>query len=96
MRRAIEKYGLDAFEKTVLFVFDNTEEMFEKEAERRYSKCRDCSQPILWFKTRNDKNVPVDVDSVDEADYFDNDNKLLDKSVHVVHWDSCSNNPRKK
>lgn len=33
LKKAITKYGVEAFEKEVLFVFDNPEEMFEKEAE---------------------------------------------------------------
>jgi hypothetical protein len=33
LRRAIEKYGLDNFKKEILFVFDNPEDMFAKEAE---------------------------------------------------------------
>lgn len=33
LQRAITKYGKEAFEKEVLFVFDNPEDMFAKEAE---------------------------------------------------------------
>lgn len=33
LQRAITKYGLDNFKKEVLFVFDNPEDMFAKEAE---------------------------------------------------------------
>ena len=33
LKRAIEKHGIDNFEKEILFVFDNPEEMFAKEAE---------------------------------------------------------------
>jgi group I intron endonuclease len=33
LKRAIEKYGVDNFKKEILFVFDNPEDMFAKEAE---------------------------------------------------------------
>jgi group I intron endonuclease len=33
LKRAIEKYGLDNFKKEILYVFDNPEDMFAKEAE---------------------------------------------------------------
>lgn len=33
LKRAIEKHGIDKFEKEILFVYDNPEEMFAKEAE---------------------------------------------------------------
>ena len=33
LKRAINKHGLDNFEKEILFIFDNSEEMFAKEAE---------------------------------------------------------------
>lgn len=33
LNRAIAKHGLDNFEKTILFIFDNAEEMFAKEKE---------------------------------------------------------------
>lgn len=33
IQRAIEKYGVDSFNKEVLFIFDNEEDMFRKEKE---------------------------------------------------------------
>ena len=33
LKRAIEKYGIENFEKEILFVFDNAKEMYDKEAE---------------------------------------------------------------
>jgi group I intron endonuclease len=33
LKRAIEKYGVESFNKEILFVFDNPKEMFAKEAE---------------------------------------------------------------
>lgn len=33
LKRAIEKYGIENFKKEILFIFDNPEEMFAKEAE---------------------------------------------------------------
>ena len=33
LKRAINKHGLENFEKEILFVFDSPEEMFDKEAE---------------------------------------------------------------
>jgi hypothetical protein len=33
LKRAIEKYGVESFEKTILFIFETSEEMYNKEAE---------------------------------------------------------------
>lgn len=33
LKKAIKKYGISSFEKTVLFCYDNSDEMFAKEAE---------------------------------------------------------------
>ena len=33
LKHAIEKHGIENFKKEILFVFDNAEEMFAKEAE---------------------------------------------------------------
>ena len=33
IKRAIEKYGIDAFQKEILYVYDNPDDMFAKEAE---------------------------------------------------------------
>ena len=33
LKRAIEKYGLDKFTKEILYVYDNAQEMYQKEGE---------------------------------------------------------------
>jgi hypothetical protein len=53
--------------------------------EKRITRCRsdDCRARIIWLKTRDGKNMPVDADSVEpEDDEFDPDK-------HESHFASC-------
>lgn len=44
--------------------------------------CRECGMPIIWLKTRNQKNIPVDPINVDDFDVFD-------REKHTCHFDTC-------
>ena len=48
------------------------------------SKCRSCSAPILWMKTKNNKNIPVDWDAG-----FVDDTEFSIPAGHVSHFSSC-------
>lgn len=53
--------------------------------ERRITRCRSCNKQIVFLKTRNGKNMPVDADSVEPED------DELDLSRHVSHFRTCPN-----
>lgn len=56
----------------------------------RQARCRSCSAPIVWMKTINDKNIPVDPDGIDEADLeWRGDHPLFDQKEHVSHFATC-------
>lgn len=51
--------------------------------ERRIVRCRSCRAQIIWFKTDNGRNMPVDADTVDPED------QELDLDVHKSHFATC-------
>ncbi len=53
--------------------------------ERRITRCSSCRAKIIWFKTRNGKNMPVDADTVEA------DDDELDLSRHISHFATCPN-----
>lgn len=53
------------------------------------SNCRSCTQPILWFKTRNNKNVPVDVTEQAQADHAAK--VVFNPKEHTAHFETCPN-----
>ena len=58
------------------------------------AKCRSCDAAIVWMITRNGKNIPVDVDSVDECDleWGDDDKPGFERAAgHVAHFETCPN-----
>lgn len=60
--------------------------------ESKVSLCRSCDAEIVWMKTRNDKNIPVDVPPMDDpkrdeillADLFD-------RATMKTHFETCPN-----
>lgn len=49
------------------------------------AKCRSCDADILWMKTVNGKNIPVDFDDeIEKETEFDRDRM-------TVHFESCPN-----
>ena len=71
IRRAIEKYGLDNFEKTILHIFDNEKDMNDKEkelvllSEESYNLCPG-GQGGFGFINNNSLNVPIHKQNVDD------------------------------
>jgi hypothetical protein len=56
----------------------------EQQAEEKKSYCRSCNAEIKWLKTRNAKNIPVDI-----ASY--NGEVLFDRTKHRAHFETCPN-----
>lgn len=53
--------------------------------ELRITRCRTCNARIIWFKTADGKNMPVDADTVEP----DDDVNELDLKRHVSHFATC-------
>lgn len=51
--------------------------------ERRIKRCKGCNAKIIWFKTDQGKNMPVDADTVEP------DDDELDLDRHVSHFATC-------
>ena len=61
------------------FLDDDTTE----EHEKRIKRCRSCNARIIWLSTENDKNMPVDADTVET------DDDLFDPERHTSHFATC-------
>jgi len=48
------------------------------------TECRTCGAPIVWMKTQNGRNIPVDADTV-----HDPEAKIFDSAVHTSHFATC-------
>jgi len=48
---------------------------------------------MVWMRTRRGKNVPVDADTIDEAelDYDEEGRPMFDAKVHTAHFATCPN-----
>ncbi len=58
------------------------------------AKCRSCGAYIVWLKTKAGKTMPVDADSVDDADapVGAGEKPLFDANAgHVSHFATCPN-----
>lgn len=54
-----------------------------------YANCKSCRKPIVWLKTRSDKNIPVlRVDRNGEAVKAE---EIFDRVVHEAHFADCKN-----
>lgn len=56
------------------------------------SRCRSCDESIVWMRTNTGKNMPVDADTVDEADLETTEDgaPLFDhQKGHVSHFATC-------
>ena len=51
--------------------------------ERRITRCKTCRAQIIWFKTHDGRNMPVNADTVEAAD------QELDLKRHVSHFATC-------
>lgn len=49
------------------------------------AKCKYCGEEIIWMKTKNGKNIPVDPDSIQG----DISVEVYDKKLMKCHFDSC-------
>lgn len=47
------------------------------------SQCRSCSAFIVWLKTKNEKTIPVDADTVQP------DDTVYNPPRHVAHFATC-------
>jgi hypothetical protein len=54
------------------------------------SKCKKCEARIIWVRTENDKNMPLDAKKVRIA-VLDHDQAVVERYVegHVPHWATC-------
>lgn len=50
-------------------------------------ECRNCGEPIVWLKTRADKNIAVDPESLRDGE--DPETTIYNKQVHLCHWNAC-------
>jgi hypothetical protein len=54
------------------------------------AKCRSCGAYIVWLKTSTGKNMPVDADSLDEAEIEHGERPVFDaKEGHISHFATC-------
>lgn len=58
---------------------------------RRKERCRSCGAEIVWLKTVNGKNIPVDAETVADGDtVFDPKRRtIFDFVGHVTHFETC-------
>lgn len=59
---------------------------------RTISKCSSCGQEIVWMITKKNKNIPVDIESVDTDHLFaiGPDEKLsFEFGTHSCHFNTC-------
>lgn len=47
--------------------------------------CRSCGAQVVWFKTKNNKNIPVNAETVEAGD------EELELPRHVSHFATCPN-----
>lgn len=47
------------------------------------STCRGCGKQIVWLKTLNDKNMPIDVETYETGD------RTFDRDRHTSHFETC-------
>lgn len=57
----------------------------------RTANCRSCDAAIVWMVTATGRRMPVDADTVDEADLeFVGGAPLFDQQLgHVSHFSTC-------
>ena len=56
----------------------------------RQVKCRSCQAPIVWMKTAKQKNIPVDVEGIDEEELdWEGNQPLFDPEEHTAHFATC-------
>ena len=60
-------------------------QLFSRTKEDQMSQCRSCGAPIVWLKTRNGKNMPVDPKEGGEYD----EKVVFDAKFHTSHFDTC-------
>lgn len=49
------------------------------------SNCRSCGAQIVWFKTAQGKNIPVNAETVEPGD------EQLELPRHISHFATCPN-----
>lgn len=66
---------------------------FPKEEGKRYASCKNCGEPIVWTKNRNDKNIPADPGSLTDDQWNDAPAIRFERGTNVCHWDTCTEQP---
>ena len=69
-----------------------------------FSNCKSCKKGIAWLKTTDGKSIPVDYDSLSDADRHELNRGMkvtFNKERHITHFVTCPNadkhrNPRPK
>jgi hypothetical protein len=62
---------------------DDEEGSAEQKHEARIRRCRTCNAQIIWFKTAEGRNMPVDAGTVEAGD------EELDLKRHKSHFATC-------
>lgn len=59
----------------------------------KVTECRSCGAEIVWMKTQKGKNMPVDADTIQDADA-----EVFDYETMTSHFSTCpeANKWRKK
>ena len=60
------------------------------------SSCNSCGAPVIWAKTKNDKNIPLDPKPVKGGNIELTENRALyvkagEKELYVSHFATCPN-----
>lgn len=53
---------------------------------QKLSPCKSCPKEVAWLKTRNDKNIPVDPESLPQG--WD-ENTIFDRRTMTTHFETC-------
>lgn len=67
--------------------------------DHKVSYCRSCRAKIIWMKTVNGKNIPVDapqdndvfIDALDRAAGRALEGDIFDSKKHISHFATCPN-----
>ena len=55
-----------------------------KDMDPRATACKSCGEPIVWLKTKNNKNIPVDADTIDDPGAT-----VFNYETMTTHFETC-------